>query len=174
MKKTLYYSVQNGGDGSAYPKWFTTEALADWHQEHEEEGWGETCTGYITVESDSEMVCDELMSAEQFYLELIGDFYSSTHEVHNDPNIQAYVKEFFPNGVPFMTVVVKDDDKYEVILEGKTIDTMYGHVGPLEKCGYGYEPDKMYPSIGTTREDACIQQNIINDTSLKISEAMSC
>lgn len=169
MKKTLYYSVQNGGDGSAYPKWFETMELANWHQEHEDEGWGECCTGSITVESNSVMVCDELLSAEQFYLELIGEFYPQ-HEAHTDPDIKAYVKKFFPDGIPFFIVAVKDESHYEVILRGKTIDTMYGHVGPLEKRGYGYEPDKMRPSIGTSREDACIQQDIINDISMKLSK----
>ena len=170
MKKNLYYSVQNGGDGSAYPKWFTTQELADWHQEHEDEGWGETCTGYITVESDSEMVCDELISAEKFYLELISDYYGDG--IENDSDIQAYVKEFFPDGIPFFIVAVKDADQYEVILKGKTIDIMYGHVGPMEKRGYGSDPDEMHHTIGTSEYDCNIQQDIINDASLAISKAI--
>lgn len=53
----LYYSVTNGGDGSAYPHFSLNEKLVDIHQEiHNElqgEGWGESCTGVITLESDS-------------------------------------------------------------------------------------------------------------------------
>lgn len=29
----IYYSVQNMGDGSAYPWFFTTQALAEWDQD---------------------------------------------------------------------------------------------------------------------------------------------
>ena len=140
MKKTLYYAILNGGDGSAFIKWFETEALANWCEEHEDEGWGELCADSISIESDSDMVCNELISAEKFYLELIGDYYGDD-DIQNDPNIQAYVENFFPDGIPFFIVAVKDDKQYEVILKGKTIDTMYGHVGPLEKRGYGYEPN---------------------------------
>lgn len=42
---TLYYSVQNGGDGSAYPRFFLTNEACEYDQETE--GWGETCTGSV-------------------------------------------------------------------------------------------------------------------------------
>lgn len=48
MQETkVYYSIQNGGDGSAYPKYFLTQAEADNDQETMDEGWGEPCTGMI-------------------------------------------------------------------------------------------------------------------------------
>jgi len=54
---TLYYSVSNGGDGSAYPKFSLSEELANIHQDMEAElsgeGWGEPCVGQITLESES-------------------------------------------------------------------------------------------------------------------------
>ena len=52
---TLYYSVHNGGDGSAYPYFALTQELAEIDQEivNLNEGWGEDCTGSITLESDS-------------------------------------------------------------------------------------------------------------------------
>ena len=53
---TLYYSVSNGGDGSAYPKFSLSKELADIHQEMEMvfgEGFAESCTGQITLHSDS-------------------------------------------------------------------------------------------------------------------------
>ena len=52
MKRSIYYSVEDGGDGSAYPIFFDTEALAEWHQENLDKGWGEPCTGSVTVESN--------------------------------------------------------------------------------------------------------------------------
>jgi hypothetical protein len=53
---TLYYSVSNGGDGSAYPQFSLSKELCDIHQEIQSEfyeGWGEPCVGEITLESDS-------------------------------------------------------------------------------------------------------------------------
>jgi hypothetical protein len=44
---TLWYSIRNHGDGSAYPHWFGSQATADKDQDLQEEGWGESCTGSI-------------------------------------------------------------------------------------------------------------------------------
>lgn len=53
---TLYYSVSNGGDGSAYPQFSLSKELCDIHQEIQQEfydGWGEPCVGEVILESDS-------------------------------------------------------------------------------------------------------------------------
>ncbi len=44
---TLWYSIRNHGDGSAYPHWFGSEATARKDQDLQEEGWGESCIGSI-------------------------------------------------------------------------------------------------------------------------------
>ncbi len=44
---TIWYSVSNGGDGSAYPQWFLTEEETEYDQENMSEGWGETCNGSV-------------------------------------------------------------------------------------------------------------------------------
>jgi hypothetical protein len=59
MKKRIYFSIQNGGDGSAYPRWFESEELAEWDQRHMDEGWGEPCCGYVEAQSDSEITFNE-------------------------------------------------------------------------------------------------------------------
>lgn len=48
-KVVVWYSIQNGGDGSAFPIWFLTADEADAHQEemNEGEGWGEPCLGSV-------------------------------------------------------------------------------------------------------------------------------
>ena len=46
-KVVIWYSIQNGGDGSAYPYWFLTEDEAYNDQDSMEEGWGEPCTGSV-------------------------------------------------------------------------------------------------------------------------------
>lgn len=42
-KIVIWYSIQNGGDGSAYPDWFLTEEEAENDHENMDEGWGEPC-----------------------------------------------------------------------------------------------------------------------------------
>jgi hypothetical protein len=46
-KVVVWFSIQNGGDGSAYPAWFLTEEEAEQDQEDMYEGWGESCTGSV-------------------------------------------------------------------------------------------------------------------------------
>jgi hypothetical protein len=41
-RTTVAYSIENGGDGSAYPSWFLTEEDAETDQELALEGWGKT------------------------------------------------------------------------------------------------------------------------------------
>lgn len=53
---TLHYSVSNGGDGSAYPQFSLSQDLVEIHQNIQSEfyeGWGESCTGSITLESEA-------------------------------------------------------------------------------------------------------------------------
>ena len=43
----LWYSVQNGGDGSAYPNFMESEALTVFDQDNADEGWGECDEGHL-------------------------------------------------------------------------------------------------------------------------------
>jgi len=98
----IYYSVKDGGDGSAYPEFFDSDELADWHQEHLDEGWGEPCTGVLEVEGDN-ITCAEARCKEAYYLELLDD--------RND-NIEEFKADFFPDGVPKFEVVLLENPKY--------------------------------------------------------------
>lgn len=69
-KLTIWYSVSNGGDGSAYPNWFETERLTEMDQELMHEGWGETCNGSLTVEGDNLKMVTPFTTREQFLQEL--------------------------------------------------------------------------------------------------------
>ena len=51
--KKIWYSVVNCGDGSAFPQLMESQELAEWHQAHMTERWGEDCSGYIEVQSVS-------------------------------------------------------------------------------------------------------------------------
>lgn len=84
----LFYSVSNGGDGSAYPQFSLNEELVDIHQEMENdlrgEGWGEPCTGCIELESESPITISQsqlsitkasLLETVKYYLD--GGYYKS-------------------------------------------------------------------------------------------------
>ena len=48
MEKTkVWYSPQNGGDGSVFLHWFLTEEEARNDQDNLDEGWGEDCSGSV-------------------------------------------------------------------------------------------------------------------------------
>lgn len=94
---TLYYSVQNGGDGSAYPKLMSSQELADYDQENMDEGWGENCTGTFNLESDSPIICkDKITRPENFLIHLIQE--GSEEQINN------FIAKFFPSGKPKFTV----------------------------------------------------------------------
>lgn len=67
VKTEVWFSIENCGDGSAYPKWFLTEEDADWDQEHACEGWGETCIGGVETFEGSDIHRDAVENS----LELI-------------------------------------------------------------------------------------------------------
>lgn len=52
MKTRIYYSVENGGDGSAYPIFMESYEQAELHQDNMDEGWGEPCTGSLEISSE--------------------------------------------------------------------------------------------------------------------------
>ena len=98
----IYYSIENGGDGSAYPVWFTTMRLAERHQDHMIDGWGESCVGWITIEGDNVEVRVEdqygkvAMDAETYRKELKSRLWGDKDS--NEEGFTMYnefVEEFF-------------------------------------------------------------------------------
>jgi hypothetical protein len=70
-KLVIYWSIQNGGDGSAYPEFFETRELAELDQEYMGEGWGEPCVGWMTLESYSPItVVDEHVMSLQDVIDM--------------------------------------------------------------------------------------------------------
>lgn len=100
MKKfKVFYSVQNGGDGSAYPTLMESEQLVNFDQDHMSEGWGEPCTGSFEFESESPIKClSEVKTKEGYfidrYIENDGD----------DEERAKFLEAFFPKGLPHFTV----------------------------------------------------------------------
>lgn len=61
---TVYYAVINGGDGSAYPRWYI-------NQEHarlvaEEEEWGEPCEGSVETFIGSDIYKDGCINDKDY------------------------------------------------------------------------------------------------------------
>ena len=70
-RKEIWYSVRNGGDGSAYPVFMECEKQTEIDQRYLDEGWGETCNGRIVLESETEIaVVGDLVTVEQQIAEL--------------------------------------------------------------------------------------------------------
>ncbi len=67
MKKiTVWYSITNGGDGSAFPTWFLTEQEVEYDQDNMDEGWGEPCYGEVeTFEGSNIHEAAKINSKEQ-------------------------------------------------------------------------------------------------------------
>lgn len=117
----IFYSVYNCGDGSAYPKFFVEKALADFHQDHLSEGWGESCTGSITVEGDN-LSCPEAVTRNEYFAELlVDDSYSAKRQ------LKEFIEQFFPNGTPDVTVTCHDERNYGVVIDGKVEATIFSY-----------------------------------------------
>jgi hypothetical protein len=56
-KLEIYYSIRNGGDGSAYPVFMESADLCRIDQKYMHEGWAEDCSGSILVQSESPITC---------------------------------------------------------------------------------------------------------------------
>ena len=103
-KLTIIYSVQNGGDGSAYPRLMESMELAEWDQENQYEGWGESCTGTIEVESDSPIkIVDGVQTAEETFLEMDED---------KKEKQKKFLDQFFPEGFPLVYVEFSNNEGY--------------------------------------------------------------
>lgn len=62
---TIWYSVSNGGDGSAYPLFFLTEEETEYDQENMYEGWGETCNGSFDTFVGSDAHQEAMKNSEE-------------------------------------------------------------------------------------------------------------
>lgn len=86
-KVIVWFSIQNGGDGSAYPKWFLTEEDSEIDQDGMEEGWGEPCNG----------------SAETF----VGS------DIHRAATENSMKKEY----IKTMNDILEQKEKYDWVIE---------------------------------------------------------
>lgn len=62
---TIWYSMQNGGDGSAYPYFFLTEDEASFDQMTMDYGWGEDCSGPVETFVGSKTYLDAVQNSKE-------------------------------------------------------------------------------------------------------------
>lgn len=122
MRLKVFYSVRNGGDGSAYPTFMESKELAEFDQAHMNEGWGESCAGSILFESDSEIRClNKITTKESYLIEQYGN--TADEERHE------FISQFFPNGLPKFTVETEKSDKgytyNNVLVDGKHVAKVF-------------------------------------------------
>lgn len=89
MKKTIWMSIQNGGDGSAYPLLVESRELAELDQSHMDEGWGEECISSITVESESPITINDYITTAQMMLDEINDDYDENDSYRPNEKVKA-------------------------------------------------------------------------------------
>ncbi len=120
----LYYSVQNCGDGSAYPMFLESEELATWDQAHMDEGWGESCTGSIEIQGEGVLFCKDVISLLGYYLEKKDDYGDWLDK-------DLFLAEFFPDGLPQFRVIIREDGK-----PGKYYDIYVGDIKHGDHFGW--------------------------------------
>lgn len=112
----IYYSIQNGGDGSAYPLFLSTSKLARWDQDHMDEGWGESCDGSLTILTKNDVVVAEMLDEVGYWLQLTEDEDYDLWKYRDE-----FLSEFFPEGLPQFEVrlrAVEDEPYYDIYLDG--------------------------------------------------------
>ncbi len=111
----IYYSIQDHGDGSASPLFVDNRKLAEWDQDHMDEGWGESCWGELDIISESAITVKQLYSTIGYYLwkELDGSWWG-------EKNKKEFEAEFLLGGVPRFQVLILhgDDGYYHVFVDG--------------------------------------------------------
>ena len=107
MKLQLFYTIANGGDGSANLEFWESAELAAWAEDHVEEGWGEPCNGCIEIDGDNLIHHEDVQTALGYFIENYME-----DENANSKEVRAFRKKFFPHGLPPELKVMSIDAQY--------------------------------------------------------------
>lgn len=130
--KTIFYSVSNGGDGSAYPHFFEDAECAEIHQNLQEEGWGESCTGSLSMfcDSDANIIVERAQTKQEYITELQE---ALKWELEYRPDCLQEAPEFIvdPQWPTWQTDMAKNrhEEKYDT--RGKRIKKALEKLGSL-------------------------------------------
>ena len=82
MEHTIWLSIRNGGDGSAYARVVESGALCEIDQEYMDEPWGENCCSCVTVESNTPVVIKDVYTVHDAIQETMDDIeYQSENDI---------------------------------------------------------------------------------------------
>ena len=93
MITKVYYSVNNLGDGSAYPQFFESEKCSNFHQyllNEYGEGWGEDCVGELEIESDGPVKIKRITTNKSY----IDELKSELEDYDDDSYIRKEMNDF--------------------------------------------------------------------------------
>ena len=128
----IYCSAENCGDGSVSISLFDNYGLAEWHQEHMDEGWGEPCITTISLKSDSPIHCEDIEGPIEFYIACISQLYGD-EQWEDKAEFQAL---FFPDGLPTFQAVAVEDKRcvcnVSAFVDGKCAYTTTVFINPTE------------------------------------------
>ena len=164
-KITVYYSIKDAGDGSAYMDIMESERLAEfdqeWTREYYGEGWAEPCNGEMTInlkdkaEVDS---IDDLVTKEKYYYRT----FINTHNDFTANNERAksfrqfyymFIRDFFDNKPP--------------VFEVRNLVDVYTSSGGL-KQGQLYHDGKLVKHFYTRCKDEKHAEEEINSMTTEI------
>ncbi len=103
----IYYSIQNNGNGSASSKFMDSRELAEWDQDHLDEGWGDESWGELDMVSATPITVEKVMSTIGYYI------WKETDEYWTYTDRDEFESKFFPSGLPkFEARMLEGCDKY--------------------------------------------------------------
>ena len=109
----IYYSIRNGGDGSASITWMESQELASWDQDHMYEGWGEDCSGSIEIEG---RFLEKVITKEAYLLDM-----------DEERETSKFIEQFFPQGLPDFTVTMGRNRYYNILANGFVVATRFAY-----------------------------------------------
>ncbi len=93
MSLVLWYSIHNGGDGSASPQFFESERLTEMDQELMYEGWGETCNGCLVIEGENIKITSPHVTTKAEFIEELKEKQKSKYYDCFKEEIKEFLKE---------------------------------------------------------------------------------
>jgi hypothetical protein len=106
--------------------------LAEWDQDNQSEGFGESCTGSITFTGDNLKCVNDVMTTAGYYAKLKAD---------ESKSLDDFIKKFYPKELPKFTVVPGADRYYNVLLDGVLVHKQFAYPEkkPTEKIAEKWE-----------------------------------
>lgn len=122
-KTTLfYYNIQNNGDGSVSIRWYDSQELAEWDEEHMDEGWGEPCNGSISVAHNGNVrLLENVYNPISYLLD------KASYSGMSRAEVKEFVDQFLPNGIGKLELIKRDDNYFDLLVDNKFAIKAYAY-----------------------------------------------